>query len=227
MSQMSQSGGSQLGPPIQLEPATASDSEISPKKARDHDDASPEPARKKMKVSHYGAMVHIVDEPRGDFVIKVGEHAEDIGLVRVHKAILMMASPAFRALFSDLEADRKYDENDPFVLDEDRTSFIDFCMIVHHQNKGEHAVPISRSAALAVILDKYQCTPMLQSIAWELREFFGVTVGEVFLAELKATGLRLEDVMCIAVIANDAKLFYRCTRFMISRLAADKTMKNR
>lgn len=180
-----------------------------------------------MKVSHYGAMVDIVDDPKGDLVIKVGQQAEDIGLVRVHRAILMMASPAFQAMLSDLEVDRKYDEEDPFVLDEDRTSFIDFCMIVHHQNKGEHAVPISRSAALAVIFDKYQCTSMLQNIAWELREFFGGAVGEVYMAELKATGLRLEDVMCIAFIANDAKLFYRCTRFMITRLAADKTMKNR
>ena len=68
---------------------------------------------------------------------------------------------------------------------------------------------------------------MLQNIAWQLREFFGCSLAEVYLPELKAVGLRLEDVMCIAFVANDAKLFYRCTRFMITRLAADKTMKNR
>lgn len=226
MSQPSQSGGPQLGPPIQLEPSTMSDNETSPTKTRRSEDASPEPVRKKLKVSHYPAMVDVVDEPKGDLVIKVGLQAEDMGLVRVHKAILMMASPIFRKMLSDLDIDRKYDESDPLVLDDDRTPFIDFCMIIHHQNKDEHAVPLSRSAALAVIFDKYSCTPLLQIIAWQLREFFGANLGEVYLPELKAIGLRLEDVMCIAYVADDAKLFYRCTRFMIARLAADKSIKN-
>lgn len=224
MSQPSPSRAPQLGSPIQLEPAAGSEYDTTPTKTRPGDDGSQEPARKKLKASHYPALVDVVDEPKGDFYIKVGQY-EDMGIVCVHKAILMMASPVFREMLSDLDAERKYDEADPLVLNEDRTAFIDFCMIIHHQNKDEHVVPVSRSAGLAVICAQYGCKAVLKNLASPLREFFAAN-GEVFAPELKAIGLRMEDVMCIAYVAEDAKLFYRCTRYMIMRLAGDKTMKN-
>lgn len=100
-------------------------------------------------------------------------------------------------------------------------------MIFHHQSKDEHAVPLSRSTRLAVIFHKYSCTNLLQqNIAWPLREFFGPSLESTSTSDLKAMGLRLEDVMCISYISGNAKLFYRCTRFMITRLAADKSMRN-
>lgn len=150
-----------------------------------------------------------------------------MGLLRVHKAILMMASPVLRQILSQLKTDRTYDENDPLVLDDDRTAFIDFCVVVHHQSKDECAVPLARSAALAVVFHKYSCTTMLQQhVSWLLREFFGPGLDQVNMQGLRAIGVRLEDVLCISYISGDATLFYRCTRFMITRLAADKTMRN-
>jgi hypothetical protein len=52
------------------------------------DDPSQEPARKRQRLSHYPSMVDVVDEPKGDLVMKVGQHEEDFGLVRVHKVSL-------------------------------------------------------------------------------------------------------------------------------------------
>ena len=53
----------------------------------DRGDCSPsqEPARKRQRVRHYPLQMDIVDEPKGDLVIKVGQHEDDVGLVRVHK----------------------------------------------------------------------------------------------------------------------------------------------
>lgn len=139
----------------------------------------------------------------------------------------MMASPVLRETLSKLEPDRKYDETDPLAMNEDRTAFIDFCMMIHHQSKDKQAIPLGRTAGLAVIFHKFKCMNMLkQNISWQLREFFGPTLDQVYVADLKGSGLRLEDVLCISYVSGDEKLFYRCSRFMITRLTADRTMRH-
>jgi hypothetical protein len=57
----------------------------SPSKTRVGEQLSQEPARKRQRISHYAALVDIVDEPEGDLVIQVGQSEDDKGLVRVHK----------------------------------------------------------------------------------------------------------------------------------------------
>ena len=139
----------------------------------------------------------------------------------------MMASPIFHQMLLELDSDRKYDDNDPLILDEDRTAFIDFCMIIHHQSNDQKAVPMSSYAALAVIFHKYSCMTMLErNLAWPLREFVGSSLDQFAAPKIKAKGMRLEDALCISYLSGDSKLFYRCSRFMITLITADRNNGN-
>ena len=185
-------------------------------------------AKKKQKVSHYPAMFDVVDDPKGDLVIQVGVEG-DLGLVRVHKMVLVVSSAVFKTMLAGnfAEAGRQYTEESPLVLEDDRTAFIDFCLTIHNQSKDSNRVPLSRAAPVAVVFDKYCCSHLLlQNAAWPLREYFGRSVDKTYAEELKGIGLRVEDVLCISYVADDAKLFSRCTRFMISRVTPDRGMKN-
>lgn len=198
-------------------------------KVRKFEDDSQRPSTKKQKLSHYdAAMFDVVNDPKGDLVVRTGAK-DDVGLVRVHKAVLMMASPVFRVMLGGpwVEGSKQYDEKNPLVLDDDRTGFIDFCMLIHHQSRDERAVPLSRAVGVAVLCNKYDCTKLLaQNFSWPLLEFFGPHVEDVQLTDLKSNGLRLEDVLCISYAAGDARLFRRCAAFMISRIQGDRKMKH-
>ncbi|KPI42912.1 uncharacterized protein AB675_1991 [Cyphellophora attinorum] len=183
--------------------------------------------RKKQKMSHYQSPFDVVDDPRSDLVIQVGT-GEDIGLVRVLKMFLIVSSPVFKSMLAGefKEAGKVYDESNPLVLDDDRTAFIDFCVMIHNQSKGDKQVPLSRAAGVAVIFDKYCCTELLlQNVSWPLREYFGPSVNKTYLDELRGIGLRVEDVMCISYVAGDAKLFHRCTKLMASKITPGRGYK--
>lgn len=111
-------------------------------------------------------MIDIVENPSGDLVIRAGKGA-DTSLIRVHKNLLMMTSPVFRAMliggFS--ESTRMLDENDPLMLDDDdHEAFIVFCKLIHHQDI-DLTPTLECLIELAVIIDKYGCTgSLLQSL---------------------------------------------------------------
>jgi hypothetical protein len=201
-------------------------------RARQKRDSSEEPSvagssRKKQKTSHYQTPFDVVDNLRGDVVIQVGT-GEDVGIVRAHKSCLIMSSPVFQSMLAGefKEAGKVYDTDNPLVLEDDRTAFIDFCVVIHNQSKGDKRVPLSRAASVAVIFDKYCCTELLlQYISWPLREYFGPTVGQADLTELRGIGLRIEDVLCISYVAGDAKLFHRCTKLMARKITPGRGYK--
>jgi hypothetical protein len=135
----------------------------------------------------------------------------------------MMASSEFCKMLWKLEPGRNYDEADPLNHDDDRTAFIDVCMMRHHQSRNERAVPLSRSAGTAVVFHKYACANMLQQlVCWPLYQFFGSSMEQSHVADFRGVGLRPEDAMCISYLSGDAKLFYRCTRYIISRMPTNQ-----
>lgn len=111
----------------------------------------PSPPAKKRKTTY--TMIDIVDKPSGDLIIRVG--TRDTGLIRVHRSVLAMVSPVFRAMLTGgfSEANRTLDDEDHLVLDDDDyASFIDFCKAVHHQTISPSPT-LDRVAAVAVITD--------------------------------------------------------------------------
>jgi transposase len=132
-------------------------------KTKPFDNGSQEPRHKRQKTSPYPKNIDIVTSPKGDMLIQLGSDGDDMGLVRAHKAILMMVSPVLAELLSKVSTcEANNHDQEVIVLDCDRTAFMDFCMVLHHQSTGKRAVPPSRFAAIAVVMHKYGCTTLCE-----------------------------------------------------------------
>ena len=152
---------------------------------------------------------------QGDLVIRAGDEGEAV-LIRVHSALLKMASPVFRAMLGPnfVEGSTQYSADHPLWLKEDHPeAMLDLCALLHHQYPD--ALPLSRYPNLIIIADKYQCNGMLKPwFVSAFTQYFTSPVTEEVPA-LDKIGLNLESAMCLAYAAGDAQLFWRVSRKVV------------
>lgn len=187
-----------------------------------------EPAAKRQKMEPLRTdvlkVVDITDKTRGDLVIHIGKHVTEYDhLIRVHKEVLMLASPVFRAMlgggFAEGTRDKQFDEANPlFLVDDDYFDFVLFCRILHHTISE---VPVDddldRAPGIACIADKYDCAPNV------LRYYMGplnACIGRNILGVVQGTGeLSILDAACIAHLAGDKQLLWRATRYAVAHFS--------
>lgn len=162
------------------------------------------------------APLDIIKDQKGGLVLKVGKD-DDIGLVCVHKIFMTMFSPRFAEMLKEKEDDDPAGtEEDPLIIEDERKPFIEFCHMAHGQAFGQHEFPLKNLPTITAIAEKYGCAEKTkQWIAVPLREFFHPNLLTDTDA-LKQQELSVQDVICIAFIAGDTRLFSRATRYAIS-----------
>lgn len=163
-------------------------------------------------------VIDVSKEVPGDLVIKTIPDPHDrYCLLRVHKNVLMLASPVFRAMFSTnfAEGNREtpYDaENALEFLEDDFKPFSIMCKLLHCSKDRFDLADASRVAILA---DKYDC-------AKQVLQPFMVPLNAAFNYKLKPKlgnlgGFNAIQVAILARLAGDGHLFWRATRYIIAR----------
>lgn len=163
-------------------------------------------------------VLNIPETPPGDMVIRVGKLRES-KLVRVHSLQLKLASKVFETMLGQhfAEGSKTYTEKSPLVLDDDDpTAFIDLCQIIHHSAKIQETISLPRLAALAVVVDKYDCIDTTKPWFLALLQPFLKEEEDFSMALLRSQGLNEMDVMCIAYILKDNTTFSRVSKWILS-----------
>lgn len=160
-------------------------------------------------------VVDIVPDMLGDMVIEVDKDG-DVGKIRVHKLLMMLASPVFKTMLdgSFQEATRTFGDNDPLVFPDDvRKPFTSLCKIIHMQPLEPQTV-FEQGAEIAVLADEYRCAKKtLAPVVAQLRAL--LEDSETALDPAAATITTIKDLLCIAYIMEDQNLLWRTARHLV------------
>lgn len=164
-------------------------------------------------------------DPEGDLILKVGTDDKQQS-IRVSRSVLKLASPVFKAMLGP-----NFAESDATVVDlpdDDPQAMRDLCKVVHLRTSELNMRDRSWVLGLAVVCDKYQCTQ-------QCRHVFDLVLGNYSSDSLTGeswsdtvssyTKLSLTDVVGIAYVLNDSKLFWKATRDAMSTVSAYELAK--
>ncbi|KPI36489.1 uncharacterized protein AB675_2961 [Cyphellophora attinorum] len=164
-------------------------------------------------------VLDIVQDPKGDMVIKVGGGA-DAQKIRVHKFALRIASPVFRVMLgpSFSESTRALNEDDPLVLEEDHAeAFTTMCRILHHQ-PVHTAIAQALIVEMAVISDKYDCAAIVMQHV-TTRKYVS-TIGWSGFDAVTPSPSGLGNLLCVAYLAEDHYLLWKTSQYVLTHTSA-------
>ena len=162
-------------------------------------------------------VVDVSQTSEGDLVLVVGK-GKKVMLLRVHSAILKMASPVFRAMLGAnfIEGSTTHTADNPLDLKEDDAqAMLDLCSLIQHQYKSSDSLPVTRMANLVVVADKYQWVEIVRVwVAAAIAPYFPPSIEEKS-RKLNNLTLRPVNAMCMAYAIGHAELFWRTSRTVI------------
>jgi len=165
----------------------------------------------------------------GDIFVQAGRGINAVKF-QVSSAALKLASPVFRAMFGPhfLEGLRTFSASDPLRLeDDDPVAFLEFCRVIHFQVIHRDSLQLNQLAALAVLCDKYQCAQALKHIfIMVLEPVVDLANGVASRHTLTTSELSLSDVVHMAYVIDDPRLFWRASMSAMAGTTAVTMRKN-